>query len=109
MMLPGFDLEMLPDTEIEAWLDSEKQRLGEWLKGFVVTWHRTETKHFLEIWSEAKEDFGMPNHPHGHALKVGETVDPDGLSVPLLQHHGRKLYFRLRKKYPNIRRDLGAS
>lgn len=101
----AYQIEMVSDSDILAWMKSEKERLGEWYENFTITWHRSETKHILEIWANTKEDFDHPNHPHGKILTVGEVIDPVGLSLPQLQEEGRKLYFRLRK-HEEIHRDL---
>lgn len=97
------------DKEIREWMDAEIVRLGDLLKGFEITWHRSEFVYWIEIWSEVKNPQLQLNFPHGRSVKVGEVRDRYGYDpVEILQREGRKLYHRLKKDYP-IHRDLRRS
>lgn len=100
------ELDMMPDEEIRAWMDVELVRLGDWFRDFEISWGRNETHHCLTVWSHAKPDYDGMNHPYGKGLDVAKVADPDGLSLPLIQSEGRKLYYRLKREYP-VHRDLG--
>lgn len=103
-----YEMEMLPDEEIRAWMDTEIARLGEWFDGFTICWCNTGDFRFgqLYLWSEQKYDRGRPSgHPWGRGKMLCEIRDDAGLWLPTVQSEGRKLYYRLKKDYP-VRRDL---
>ena len=90
--------------EVRKWMDAEIVRLGEWFREFTITWHRNEVCHWLEIWSESKTTFRNCNEPVGRGFRVGVVdTDEDWRAVPIIQHEGRKLYYRLKKDYPVVR------
>ena len=92
------------EDEIRAWMDSEIARLGKLFDNFTITWHRDENYHWVEIWCNTI--CPEKTHIYGELLRVVETLDPDGLSLPIIQQAGRKLYYKLRKDYP-VNRELG--
>lgn len=102
-----FEIELIPDTEICEWMDGEIERLGEWFDGFEITWDNNETHHRLMLYSCNKIDKDYLLHPYGCGLELARIEDVIGTSLPTIQSAGRQLYFRLRKKYPSIHRDLG--
>ena len=94
----------ITEEEIRTWLNQETSRLGDQLTGFVITWHRDEVKHWLEIWSETKNT--RPDGLYGRCLKIEEVpTDKEWLAMPILQDDGQKLYYELRKSHP-VKRDL---
>lgn len=101
-------IEEMTESEVREWMMKETVRLGDWLTGFTVTWHRNETKHWLEIWSETRANMTKPSERYGRQLKIGEVLtSEDWIALPLIQSEGRKLYYRLRNDFP-LRRDLGG-
>lgn len=102
-----YEMEMLPDEEIRAWMDAELVRLGEWFREFEISWGRNETHYYLTVWSQAKRDCsGSLNQPWGKGFDVAWVADSDEDEILLLQSEGRKLYYRLKGQYI-IHRDLG--
>lgn len=101
-------IEEATESEVRKWMKKEAVRLGDWLTGFVVTWDRNETKHWLEVRSETRANMTKPSERYGRLLKIGEVLtSEDWVALPLIQSEGRKLYYRLRNDFP-VKRDLGG-
>ena len=101
------EIKLLPDEEIRDWMDAETKRLGDRLKGFEITWSYDDKTRWLTISSVTPTTI-CPESKYGISLNVGEIKDPYGEHLPLIQSEGRKLYYRLRKDYPSVYRDLGT-
>ena len=101
-------IEETTEDEVRKWMKKETVRLGDWLTGFTVTWHRNETKHWMEIWSETRVSMTKPSERYGRQLRIGVVpTNEDWVALPIIQHKGRQLYFRLRNDFP-VKRDLGG-
>lgn len=105
------------EDSIRRFIDKQIACMGDNLVGFEITWCQTKTTIDLVIGSVGKpltrdearvglkeQDF---TKRFGRSITVGYIKDPDGICLDVIQKEGRKLYYRLRKDYPNTYRNLG--
>lgn len=97
------------DEEIRSFISSEKKRLGDMLQGFSITWCRTETEYYLELYSEGSQP-PLENHPwpYGTGFRLGRTpIMVQGQeTLSQLQQAGRAFYYLWRGEIQNLKRDL---
>lgn len=106
-------LRQATDEEIRTFVSNEKERLGDLLQGYAVSWCRTETEYHLELSSEARQgnmEFNPETPwPFGTGFIMGRTlmiVDGEDMLDQVMKA-GREFYFQWRKDIPGLRRDLG--
>lgn len=105
-------IRLVSDDEIRSFIVSEKDRLGNILQGFEVTWNPTETGYQLELYScaDGKEYIGKHPWPFGSGFCIGELLFRFGEGVDILdeiQEAGREFYYLWRKEIKNLKRNLG--
>lgn len=109
--------ELKIEDDIRQFMDEQIACMGDNLVGFEITWCQTKTTIDLVIGSVGKPltrdeaRVGLKEQDFikrfGRSITVGYIKDPDGIYLDVIQKEGRRLYYGLRKDYPNIHRNLG--
>lgn len=99
------------DDEIRNFFMSEKDRLGDILDGFKVSWARTETDYRLELWSQGHQLPGENQQPlYGSGFELGRIpiMIQNCDTLQQVQQAGRAVYFLWKKEIKNLKRDLSV-
>lgn len=105
-------LEIMPDDQIRQWIREQLQQMGNAVETMVLTWGKTRTEYVLEIVltgerRNAPECLGI-GQKTSHHLKIGHVNACEYDALNKLSMEGRRLYFRLRKEFPMLRRKLSV-
>lgn len=96
---------LLTDDEVIDFFEAEAKRLGCHLIGYEISWFATDRYYRLEVSSNSDGR----DHFHGHIRSVGEIGLYEENALETVIKEGRALYYRLRKLYPTLKRDLGRN
>lgn len=99
--------QLLSDDEIRARVDRELLRMTRPVKSMVLTWTKNRTEYMLEIVLTG-ETADVPRPPERRSVEVGRVGNIEYNALNKLSMEGRRLYFRLRKDFPMLRRKLSA-
>jgi len=98
---------LLADEEICSLVDREILAMSQPVKSMVLTWTKTQTDYVLEIVLTG-ETADVPGTPERRSVEVGRVGNIEYNALNKLSMEGRRLYFRLRKDFPMLRRKLSA-
>lgn len=100
------------DGQIRDFIAFEKNRLGDLLRGFTISWYQTEMEYHLELFSEGSQK-PIADHPFpfGKGFRLGSIPKLiDGCDTLIhMQQAGRAFYFLWKKEIENLKRDLGKT
>lgn len=114
--IPTYE-EVTSEETLREFMDAEIKNMGSNLLGFEISWCLSEGTVDLTLASQGKpltleeSRAGFkgqdPRKRFGQGVTVGYIQDLDHVHIDVIQKKGRELYYRLRKDYPNIHRNLG--
>lgn len=98
---------ILPDDVIHLFVEREICTMERPLESMVLTWEKDQTEYCLKIiLTEAiAEEMVVPET---RSVTIGYIDEREYGALNTLLMAGRRVYFRLRKDYPMLRRRLSA-
>ena len=93
-------MEIMPDDEIRQKLHEQIRRLDMPPEDMILTWRKEGVEYLLEIVLTGSEMV------QSQRLTVGRVHSYAHDAMNALIMSGRRLYFRLRKEFPTLRRKL---
>lgn len=106
-------IEIIPVWAIEAFMKRESERMGECLVGYEISWYTVEDDYVLYIASVSNTNSIVKtgNVPAGYEFgeikELGKIEMIADNALERIQATGRALYYRLWRKYQNVKRNLG--
>ena len=102
-------LYMEDDSYIKEKLDEQLAAWGNELKSIEITWFAHEYEYWLELhFSPVNEFVTLGSNPPGsvYAITIVSVPYSKDNAFEIIKTAGRNLYYRLRKEYPMLKRDL---
>lgn len=100
----------IDDSRIRDFIDLEKDRLGNLLQGFTISWDQAETEYRLVLYSEGSQDpITDQSFSFGIGLKLGSVPQlMDGCdTLTHIQQAGCAFYDIWEKEIKNLKCNLG--
>ena len=96
------------DDEIKVAIKQQLAAWGDRLKHFEVTWFANEDAYDLELHFTSLYEEVPGSTPEGSrfVVRIGEYPYSVDDAFEIMRKAGRDLYFRLRKEFPLIKRNL---